>query len=461
MSKLISILAAILFFQSAPYALADDDIDLEANLTGVWFGLDDSRCYVRQYEQHERQLVSIFCENPYEQSSYVFNGYRLDSGDGRTLEGALSFVPKGTRVSRRNARFRIGRYTKRGKTPSETETMKALYPISTTGSASIDPSFIMPLTRFDDPTYGQQIKESDFGVWQDHFPAPGGKDDLTGVWYGDDGGVYYITERGPFITWFGEHPGGAWSNVAEGARIATRIALNWADVPKGRTRGSGELGLRVDGPNRLIRTSRTGGFGGSVWTRESNERWIQPDPIGSTKPVRTRQVAASLCPSDETRTASEGDREFGGNGPRIVANIELSIEPRMRRSVRATVRFSATETGGDNSSISATWTRTVYIAPENRTIVEILSDTSSSFDFVSAHRAGLEIGMGGDSAATDLYGIASFEHWAVQGLPSSEAVSRLFYIGDTGGSDISSDDDCTRETRLHFIEFNPMQIRLN
>ena len=79
MSKLIRILAAILFLQSAPYALADGHIDLEANLTGVWFGLDDSRCYVRQYEQHERQLVSIFCENPYEQSSYVFNGYKLDS----------------------------------------------------------------------------------------------------------------------------------------------------------------------------------------------------------------------------------------------------------------------------------------------------------------------------------------------------------------------------------------------
>ncbi|MEL6694043.1 MAG: hypothetical protein AAFQ12_13580, partial [Pseudomonadota bacterium] len=97
----------------------------------------------------------------------------------------------------------------------------------------------------------------------------------------------------------------------------------------------------------------------------------------------------------------------------------------------------------------------------NRTIAEILSDTSTSFDFVSAHSAGLEVGMGGDTIGADRYGIWSFEPIGMQAQPASEAVSRLFYVGDTGGSDISSDDNCTRETRLQFIEFNPMRIRLD
>jgi len=494
MVRFFFLVAIIFVIQAGSNAIADDEIDLSTSLTGVWAGLDDSRCYVRQYERDQRQAVSVFCEHPQDQASYVFSGFRGDAADNRSIEGALVFVPKGNRVLRREARFRIGTYTKRGKTPSDTKVVKALYPLPIARSGAIDPTFVKPLIYSGERADEMKITRTDYGVSGDHFPAPGGTQDLTGIWYSNDGGVYYVTQRGPFVSWFGEHPNGAWSNVADGARYESReapnradalqgktkgsgeplsfnradtlkdsgelVALNWADVPKGGARGSGELGLRMDGPNRLVRTSRTGGFGGSEWVRESDVRWIQPDPIGENG-KKTRQIEGALCPFDSARSDEEGDREFGGNGPSISTTVELSIEPGARRSVRATVNFTATEIGGDRSTVAGNWTRTIYIAPENRTIAEILSDTSSSIDFVSAHSAGLEIGMGGDMTELDSYGIRSFEPIGMQALPDSEAVSRLFYVGDTGGNDISDDENCLRETRVQFIEFNPLQVRLN
>ena len=95
--------------------------------------------------------------------------------------------------------------------------------------------------------------------------------DLTGVWDCDDGGTYYIRQSGNTIWWFGEpsiQPGG-WSNDAKGAITADTINLDWSDVPKGRTLNSGILVLRIESNDRLTALQKTGGFGGSVWTRRT------------------------------------------------------------------------------------------------------------------------------------------------------------------------------------------------
>lgn len=93
--------------------------------------------------------------------------------------------------------------------------------------------------------------------------------DLTGVWNCDDGGKYYIRQMGNKIWWYGEanpnSPG--WSNVMYGTVNGNTIHGNWADVPKGSTMNSGAMDLNVESNNRLSATSKTGGFGGSVWTR--------------------------------------------------------------------------------------------------------------------------------------------------------------------------------------------------
>ena len=93
--------------------------------------------------------------------------------------------------------------------------------------------------------------------------------DLTGVWNCDDGGKYYIRQIGNTIWWYGDNnpdsPG--FSNVMNGTICGNIITLNWADVPKGRTLNSGIMTLKIESSNRISAISKTGGFGGSVWTR--------------------------------------------------------------------------------------------------------------------------------------------------------------------------------------------------
>jgi hypothetical protein len=98
--------------------------------------------------------------------------------------------------------------------------------------------------------------------------APGGGD-LTGVWSCDDGGKYYIRQLGNKIWWYGESnpnsPG--WSNVMYGTISGNTIDGNWADVPKGGTLNNGMMKLKIESNNKLSAIQKTGGFGGSVWTR--------------------------------------------------------------------------------------------------------------------------------------------------------------------------------------------------
>jgi hypothetical protein len=107
--------------------------------------------------------------------------------------------------------------------------------------------------------------------------------DLTGVWDCDDGGRYYIRQSGDAIWWLGEpstNPGG-WSNVAEGTVSDNTIKLDWSDVPKGCTLNKGTLVLNILSKDKLTATEKSGGFGGSTWTR----------------------VASTTCPSSTTTTS--------------------------------------------------------------------------------------------------------------------------------------------------------------
>ena len=58
-----------------------------------------------------------------------------------------------------------------------------------------------------------------------------------------------------------------WSNVAYGTISGNTLNLNWADVPKGSIMQNGILTLNVVSNNKLQAIQKTGGFGGSIWTR--------------------------------------------------------------------------------------------------------------------------------------------------------------------------------------------------
>ena len=91
--------------------------------------------------------------------------------------------------------------------------------------------------------------------------------DLTGVWRASDGGTYYIRQLGGDVWWLGDGDG-SFANVAYGRIDGNLIRLNWADVPRGGTRGDGELVLIMENPHRLVARRATGGFAARVWTRQ-------------------------------------------------------------------------------------------------------------------------------------------------------------------------------------------------
>jgi len=106
--------------------------------------------------------------------------------------------------------------------------------------------------------------------------------DLTGRWSCDDGGTYYLRQSGQDLFWYGKAEGErpAWTNVFHGRIHQGRITGTWADVPKGRARNAGKLELRLSPNGRILKAvQKTGGFGGSRWSRaQASARPAPPPP---------------------------------------------------------------------------------------------------------------------------------------------------------------------------------------
>jgi hypothetical protein len=99
--------------------------------------------------------------------------------------------------------------------------------------------------------------------------------DLTGVWTCNDRGTYFIRQIGNDVWWFGR--GSDWANVYRGkmtvgGTLGTTVFVigEWADVPTPGITASanGQLDLIVRSASRFERAGVTGGFGGSVCTRQ-------------------------------------------------------------------------------------------------------------------------------------------------------------------------------------------------
>jgi len=107
------------------------------------------------------------------------------------------------------------------------------------------------------------------------FPLLAPAADLTGTWRSDDGGTYYLREMNNTLHWYGEESATnpRWANVFQGRIRGRQVRGTWMDVPKGRTRGHGQLVLAVR-PNGMSMdvVRKTGGFGSSHWTRVVHRR---------------------------------------------------------------------------------------------------------------------------------------------------------------------------------------------
>lgn len=111
------------------------------------------------------------------------------------------------------------------------------------------------------------------------FPALAGAVDLSGEWQGSDGGAYYLVQDGRQLSWYAERGATSpdWAHIFDGRVRGETIRGKWTDVPKGRTRGHGELELSIqNNGNVLAITRKTGGFGGDSLTRVG---YVPPVPV--------------------------------------------------------------------------------------------------------------------------------------------------------------------------------------
>ncbi|WP_152537372.1 hypothetical protein [Aquimarina pacifica] len=92
---------------------------------------------------------------------------------------------------------------------------------------------------------------------------------LSGYYYGNDGGHYYFRQIGNQLYWFGEHPSGFWSNVFKGTISGKTITGTFYDVPKGGIQGQGSLTLYIGCFGLTISKTSGNQFGGSLWTKTS------------------------------------------------------------------------------------------------------------------------------------------------------------------------------------------------
>jgi hypothetical protein len=92
---------------------------------------------------------------------------------------------------------------------------------------------------------------------------------LAGTWSANDGGTYVIRQEGDRISWTGTSGDGGRSfiNDFQGRIVGDQILGHFEDRPGAAVYSRGDLVLRVEGPNRFVMVSPSGGFGGSVWTR--------------------------------------------------------------------------------------------------------------------------------------------------------------------------------------------------
>ena len=101
--------------------------------------------------------------------------------------------------------------------------------------------------------------------------------DLTGVWTGVDGGVYYLSQLGSVVWWNGMSDwsgdagglGSEWANVGHGTLDGLTLDVAWADLPRGVELGSGTLVLEVQdngqGNIQIVTRDQSGGFGNTLW----------------------------------------------------------------------------------------------------------------------------------------------------------------------------------------------------
>jgi hypothetical protein len=145
-----------------------------------------------------------------------------------------------------------------------------------------------------------------------------------------------------------------------------------------------------------------------------------------------------------------GDREFGGHGPEIWSWIDLKIEN--KNVIVSTVYMHARETVSDWSETEGSWIKTIYTAPRGFEIAEIMSGVHSEVHYISRP---------GKSSFSPSGMLAAVGGQGGIDVPFKDdgLVTRWNIVGDTGGPDISDDNNCNDDTQVA-IQLNPIKVKL-
>ncbi len=328
---------------------------------------------------------------------------------------------------------------------------------------------------------GYNIARWNGNFWEE---VPGGAvridvDQNSRAWVVNDGGGIFRWNGSSFEGMPGQ--GRDISISADG----TPWLIGWVGTPGGYFvyRWNGSTWLDVPGGLTNISAGRN-----TVWGVNDAGIIFQQKISTSGTSITLTDIDEWLCPKDLKR----GDREFDGNGPRIKCEVSLSIGDG-GRALYADIYFWAQETKHDWSTTEGRWRKKVYDAPYGKTITSINSDKASRTQFVSPAGGfqflvpGADVaktvndfldGAGGaiSSAVLASFGIPPGDFQAVARLvtgainsgntvvrvPAIEGTLVKFFhiVGDTGGADISDDDNCNDDTRIVKLEFNPVNVTL-
>ena len=165
--------------------------------------------------------------------------------------------------------------------------------------------------------------------------------------------------------------------------------------------------------------------------------------------ITLRHITTPIVPTSNPT----GDRDFGGNGPRMTVGVELSIE-RGSRADFAHVPFSARELGGDGSFTQIGPVPVLVWRWEDESCLRLVEAINSQTFTVLSHDSGSGCGFGCARIGAQADGGA-----LVTVVPRDPGpIVDVTLHGDTSGDDISTDDDPHGDTSIRAIRFRPIDV---
>lgn len=169
--------------------------------------------------------------------------------------------------------------------------------------------------------------------------------------------------------------------------------------------------------------------------------------------ISLRDITTPIVPTSNP----VGDREFGGNGPRMTVGVDLSIE-RGGRAIFANVTFTAVELGGDGSRTEIGPVPIMVWRWEDEPCPQLVQTINTQSFALLSHDSSPGCGFGCATIARP--GTTEEDGGLIVTLPPQNPgpVSSITLLGDTSGDDISTDNNPHGDTSIRAIRFNPIDV---